>query len=116
MASAMSSSERRRFPRYDVDRLPGVVDGFHLFDTLKIGLGGALILVPAELALGQRVQVSLELGEVVFRSAADVVFSGPDLGAAALYRIGLAFVHTARDDRDRLQRFIERGVAAGELR
>lgn len=112
----MSNADRRRFPRYDVTRLPGVVDGFRLFDTLKIGAGGALIVVGAELALEQRVQVSLELGDVVFRSAAVVVFVGPDLGSPGLFRVGLAFLDTASGDQERLQRFIERSLAAGEIR
>ena len=114
--STMSGHERRRFPRYDVGRLPGVVDGYSLFETLKIGLGGALILLQAELMLEQRVKVSLELGDMVFRSAAHVVFVGPDLDAPGLFRIGLAFVDTATEDRDRLQRFIDRSLASGELR
>jgi hypothetical protein len=113
----MQAHERRRFPRYDVGhRLRGVVDGHRLFETLKIGLGGALILLQAELALEQRVQISLELGDVVYRSAAVVVFVGPDLDAAGLFRVGLAFTDTAAEDHDRLQRFIDRSVAAGELR
>jgi PilZ domain-containing protein len=116
-AIPMSNAERRRFPRYDVSRLPGVVDGFRLFETLKIGAGGALIVVAAELPLEQRVQVSIELGDVVFRSAADVVFVGPDLGAPGLFRVGLAFADTvASGDRERLQRFIERSLATGEIR
>jgi hypothetical protein len=111
-----SPQERRRFPRYDVSRLPGVIDGYRLFDTLKIGAGGALVTVPAELGLEQRVQVSLELGDAVFRSAAHVVFVGPDLGAPGLFRIGLAFTDTAAEDHERLQRFIERSLASGDLR
>ena len=116
LATAMQGHERRRYPRYDVSRLPGVVDGYRLFETLKLGLGGALILLPAELALEQRLQVALELGDVVFRSAAIVVFVGPDLDAAGLFRVGLSFVDTAAEDRDRLQRFIDRSLASGELR
>ena len=115
-ATPMSNAERRRFPRYDVSRLPGVVDGFRLFETVKIGAGGALILIHAEPALEQRMQVSLELGDEVFRSAAYVVFVGPDLGAPGLFRVGLAFVDTAAADQERLQRFIERSLAAGGLR
>ena len=116
----MSSQERRRFPRYDVGRLPGVLDGFRLFETLKIGAGGALIRLPAELALEQRVGVTLEMGngEGSFRSPACVVFVGPDMsaGASGLFRIGLAFEGTSDEDRARLQRFIERAIAAGEIR
>ncbi|HEV8242161.1 MAG TPA: PilZ domain-containing protein [Thermoanaerobaculia bacterium] len=111
-----SPQERRRFPRYDVRRLPGVVDGHRLFETLKLGAGGALILLAEELQLEQRVQVSLEIGELVFRSPAYVVFVGPDLGAQGIFRIGLAFIDTAAEDRERLQRFIERSLAAGDIR
>ena len=111
-----SPQERRRYPRYDGKRLPGVVDGHRLFETLKLGAGGALILVATELQLEQRVHVSLELGEQVFRSAAHVVFVGPDLGAPGVYRIGLAFVDTAAEDHERLQRFIERSLASGDIR
>ena len=114
--STQSTQERRRFPRYDVDRLPGLVDGRRRFDTLKIGAGGALILLPAEPALGQQLQVSLELGEDLFRSAAYVVFVGPDLDAPGLFRVGLAFADTAPEDHDRMQRFIARSLASGELR
>ena len=115
-ALPMTTQERRRFPRYDVGRLRGVVDGYRLFETLKIGAGGALILVPAELALEQRVQISFELGDEVFRSAADVVFVGPDLGAPGLFRVGLSFADTGAAEHDRMQRFIDRSLASGELR
>ena len=111
--------ERRRFPRYDVVRLPGVLDGFRTFETLKIGAGGALIRLPAELTLAQRVHVSLEMdGHGTFKSPADIVFVGPDMGAeaAGLFRIGLAFVDTPADESTRLQRFIARSVAAGEIK
>jgi c-di-GMP-binding flagellar brake protein YcgR len=111
-----SPQERRRFPRYDVSRLPGVIDGFRLFDTLKIGAGGALIVLSAELGLEQRVHVSLELGDAVFRSAAHVVFVGPDLSSPGLYRVGLAFADTAAEDQERLQRYIDRAIAAGDIR
>ena len=115
--SAMSSpQERRRYPRYDVSRLPGVIDGYRLFDTLKIGAGGALVVLSAELGLEQRVHVSLELGDAVFRSAAHVVFVGPDLSAPGLFRVGLAFIDTAAEDHERLQRFIERALASGDIR
>ena len=112
----MTTRERRRFPRYDAGGLPGVLDGFRLFETLKIGAGGALILVAAEPALEQRVQVALEIGDAVFRSAAFVVFVGPDFSSAGLYRVGLSFADTAEEDRDRLQRFIDKSLAGGELR
>jgi hypothetical protein len=111
-----NGAERRRFPRYEVARLPGVLDGFRLFETVKLSIGGALIRIPAELALEERVQVSFEIDDATFRSAAYVVFAGPDLGTEGLYRIGLAFADTAEEDRNRLQRFIEQAVAAGELR
>ena len=116
-ALPMSSQERRRFPRYDVGKLPGVLDGFRLFETLKIGAGGALIRLPAELTLEQRVGVVLEIGNGSFRSSACVVFVGPDMSAAAngLFRVGLAFEGTSAEDSARLQRFIERSIAAGEM-
>jgi hypothetical protein len=111
-----SPQERRRFPRYDVNRLPGAIDGFRLFETLKIGAGGALVVLSSELALEQRVHVSLELGDAVFRSAAYVVFVGPDLAAPGFFRVGLSFIDTAAGDQERLQRFIERALAAGDIR
>jgi hypothetical protein len=112
------SHERRRYPRYDVGKLPGVLDGFRLFETLKISAGGALIRLPAELALEQRVSVALEIdGDGTFRSAADIVFVGPDVaaGSAGLFRVGLAFVDTPAEDRARLQRFIQRSIAADRI-
>jgi len=112
----MNSHERRRFPRYDVGRLPGVLDGFRLFETLKLSAGGALIRLPAELSLGERVKVSLELGDSIFRSAAQIVFVGPDMGTAGLYRIGLAFVETPPEETAELSEYIDRSLAAGELR
>lgn len=111
-----SPQERRRFPRYDIRRLPGVIDGFRLFDTLKLGAGGALVVLSAELQPEQRVHVSLELGEVVFRTAAHVVFVGPDLSSPGLFRVGLSFADTAAQDQERLQRFIERSLASGDIR
>ena len=114
----MSSQDRRRYPRYDVGKLPGVLDGFRIFETLKISAGGALIRLPAELALGQRVQVTFDIGDGSFKSMAVIVFAGPDVGAAAkgLYRIGLAFVDTPDDDRARLQRFIDKSIASGAMK
>jgi hypothetical protein len=108
--------ERRRFPRYDVGHLPGVLDGFRLFETLKLGAGGALILLRNELALEQRVQVALELDDVTFKSPAYVVFAGPDFAAENHYRIGLAFADTSEVDRSRLLRYIERALESGNLR
>jgi hypothetical protein len=112
----MSTQERRRFPRYDVRQLPGVLDGFR-FETLKISAGGALVRMPGELALEQRVNVSFDIGESTFKSAAVVVFVGPDMSSAAtgLFRVGLAFVDTPVEDRARLQRFIDKSVAAGAI-
>jgi hypothetical protein len=112
----MGPQERRRFPRYDVGRLPGVLDGFRVFETLKLGAGGALIRVPADLGLGQRVHVSMELDDGIFRSPALVVFVGPDLGERDIYRVGLSFAGTSQDDQAQLQQFLERGVASGELK
>jgi hypothetical protein len=111
-----NSAERRRFPRYEVARLPGVLDGFRLFETITLGVGGALIRLPAELTLEQRVQVAFEIDDATFESPADVVFVGPDLGTDGLYRVGLAFVDTAEEDGNRMQRFIDRAVAAGDMR
>lgn len=113
---SMSSQDRRRFPRYDVGTMPGVLDGFRLFETLKLSAGGALIKLPAELALEQRVMVSFELGDATFRSPADVVFVGPDFAGEGLFRVGLAFADTAEEDRLLLERFIEQSVAVGDLR
>ena len=113
----MSSQERRRFPRYDVGKLPGVLDGFRLFETLKISAGGALIRLPAELHLEQRVGVAFEIGDGTFRSPACVVFVGPDMSAHAdgLFRVGLSFDGTPEEDLARMQRFIEHSIAAGEI-
>jgi hypothetical protein len=107
------AEERRRHPRYDVSNLPGVLDGFRTFETLKLSEGGALIRLPVELALEQRVNVTLELDEGSFRSAAYVVFLGPDFSGQGVYRIGLAFADTPEEDRGRLQRFIVRALAIG---
>ncbi|HEV8630673.1 MAG TPA: PilZ domain-containing protein [Thermoanaerobaculia bacterium] len=109
------AEDRRRHPRYDVSDLPGVLDGFRTFETLKLSAGGALIRVPVELALEQRVHVTLELDEGPFRSPAYVVFLGPDFSSHEVFRIGLAFADTAAEDQARLQRFIERALAAGGL-
>ena len=114
----MSTQDRRRYPRYDVGKLAGVLDGFRIFETLKIGAGGALIRLPAELGLEQRVQVSFDIGDGSFTSMAIIVFVGPDVGAASkgLFRVGLAFVDTPEADRARLQRFIDKSIAAGAMK
>ncbi len=114
----MTTHERRRYPRYDVGKLPGVLDGFRTFETLKISAGGALIRLPAELALEQRVHVSFDIGDGSFESSAVVVFVGPDVGAAAtgLFRVGLAFVDADEAHLARLQRFIDKSIAAGALK
>jgi c-di-GMP-binding flagellar brake protein YcgR len=112
----MGSEERRRHPRFDVAGAPGVLDGFRLFETLKISAGGMLIRLPAEMSLGQRVRVELPLGEDTFRSEARVVFFGPDLGGSRRsedrYRVGLAFVEPTPADQERLDRFIAQELAS----
>lgn len=114
----MTAQDRRRYPRYDVGQLSGVLDGFRVFETLKIGAGGALIRLASELALEQRVQVSFDVGDGSFKSMAVIVFVGPDVGAASkgLFRVGLAFVDTPDADRSRLQRFIDKSIAAGAMK
>lgn len=100
--------ERRRYPRYDVGNLPGVVDGLGHFQAIKLSIGGALIMLPAELSLDQEVYIALELGEAPFRSPAYVVFVGPDLEEHGQFRIGLAFADTPEEDRARLVDFLAR--------
>ena len=103
------AQNRRRYPRYDARRLPGVLDGFRKLEALKLSLGGALVRLPFELALEQPVQIALDLGGETFRSSAVVVFVGPDLGEKerGAYRIGLSFVDTRATDRAVLERFIQ---------
>ena len=107
---SVSSDERRRHPRYDVRGLSGVLDGFRVFDTLKLSAGGMLILLPAELSLDQQVRVELPLGGETFESRARVVFLGPDLDGSMpsgeRYRVGLEFVAPADRSLAILQRFI----------
>ncbi len=110
------TQERRRFPRYDVGKLPGLLDGYRLFETLKISAGGALIRLPAELALEQRVQVSLDLAHISFRTPAEVVFVGPDFSHEGVYRVGLSFADTPEDDLQRLRGYIEQSLAGGARR
>jgi hypothetical protein len=111
-----SPQERRRYPRYDAPRLPGRLDGIRAFETLKLGGGGALIVVDEELALEQPVHVALELGPQTFRSGAIVVFVGPEShgGAPPTYRIGLSFTDTTRANQELLERFIEAQLARGD--
>ena len=113
-----SGRERRRHPRYDAPNLPGVVDGVHPVQALKLSAGGALVYLRQELALGCRVVVAMELGEQVFRSAADVVFVGPDVAdqTGEGYRVGLAFADTAPGDQAALDRFIAAELASNESR
>lgn len=113
-AGAVSSEERRRYPRFDVPSAPGLLDGQHPFETLKLSAGGMLIRLPVELTLDQRVRVEMRLGGHLFRSEARVVFFGPDLSSAATgeaYRVGLAFVEVSPADQALLDRFIAQELA-----
>lgn len=113
--------DRRRYPRYDVRGLSGTLDGFRVFEALRLSLGGMLVRLPAELALEQRVRVEMTLGGEAFRALARVVFVGPDLEASPLrrdhFRVGLEFLPPSpggRDYRGALARFIETQLAASE--
>ena len=112
-----SVDDRRRHPRYEVRGLSGVLDGFRLFDALKLSLGGVMIRVPAELALEQRVRIELPLGDETFRATARVVFIGPDLdgevASGQRFRVGLQFAPPAAADQELLERYIGALVAAG---
>jgi hypothetical protein len=112
-----NGEERRRHPRFDVSGLSGVLDGFRLFDALKLSVGGMLIRLPADLALEQRVRVELVLGEETLSSRARVVFLGPDFDARAggrdrRYRVGLAFVDLPPAGREAIERYITDVLAA----
>jgi hypothetical protein len=113
----VGNEERRRHPRFDVAGAPGVLDGFRLFEALKLSAGGMLIRTPADLALGQRVRVELPLGDGTFRSEARVVFLGPEFGSARSssgeerQRVGLAFADTTPADQALLDRFIAEELA-----
>jgi hypothetical protein len=113
---SLASDERRRHPRFDVAAIPGVLDGYRTFETLKLSAGGLLIRLPAELSLDQRVRIELRLGGEPFRSQARVVFVGPDLSVAPrgdeLYRVGLALDGTPPEAQVALERFIARELAA----
>jgi hypothetical protein len=117
LRATVTSDERRRHPRFDVSGTPGALDGFRLFETLKLSVGGMLIRLPAELTLDQHVRVELPLAEETFRSEARVVFVGPDLGATGhrqgerRYRVGLAFLEPAPAEQARLERFIAEQLA-----
>lgn len=117
---SVSSDERRRHPRYDVRGLSGVLDGFRVFDTLKLSAGGMLILLPTELSLDQQVRVELPLGGDTFESRARVVFLGPDLDTSGtvgeLYRVGLEFVTPTGRAADVLQRYIATELAGDRPR
>jgi c-di-GMP-binding flagellar brake protein YcgR len=109
-----SPQDRRRYPRYDVRRLPGVLDGFRKFETLKLSAGGALIRLPDELSLAQRVHVAVDLEGKPFRSVAHVVFVGPDTASQEpAYRIGLAFADTPPREQETLEVFIDQALAGG---
>jgi hypothetical protein len=106
--------DRRRHPRFDV-RLEGVLDGYRVFETLKLSVGGMLIRLPGDIALDQRVSVALELGDHVFRAPARVVFLGPDNGSEGTpdgNRVALAFDAPAPADDAALQRYIARELLA----
>jgi hypothetical protein len=107
--------DRRRYPRYEVAGLPGVLDGELPFQAVTLSSGGALLKVAAELSLDQHVEMALELGRDVFNSAAYVVFVGPDLAETGKFRVGLAFADTPDEDRERLRAYIERALAAADL-
>lgn len=101
--------DRRRHPRFDV-RLEGVLDGYRVFETLKLSAGGMLIRLPGDIGLEQRVSVVLQLGEHTFQAPARVVFLGPDHsvpgGGRDNNRVGLAFDGTAAEHADALRRYI----------
>jgi hypothetical protein len=114
-----SSEERRRHPRFDVSGLSGVLDGFRIFEALKLSVGGMLIRLPAELGLEQRVRIEIVLGEEVFRSRARVVFLGPDFATSSersrAFRVGLAFLDPSPSDSAVVERYISETLSTRPL-
>jgi hypothetical protein len=90
--------------------LSGVLDGFRVFEALKLSVGGMLIRLPAEPSLGQEVRVDVPLGSDTFRSAARVVFLGPDLdggrASAETFRVGLEFLSPLPSEQAVLERYV----------
>lgn len=100
--------ERRRFPRYALNRVRGRLDRRHPFLALMISRSGLLAATAVEPALKLTVEIEVLLDGAFFRSPAQVVFVGEDHQAPPdrRYRIGLEFHDTPAMDAKVLERFL----------
>src|SRR5437016_1577817 len=101
-------SNRRRFPRYEIQGLSGSIEG-HPCDLVLLGMGGLLATSRLEPALERTIHLEfpLDAGEV-FRSTARVAFIGPDMRSEArgCNRIGVEFMAVPTKSRRALERFL----------
>jgi c-di-GMP-binding flagellar brake protein YcgR len=104
----MSYSNRRRFPRYEMQGLSGSIEG-QPCDLVLLGMGGLLATGRIEPQLERTIHLEFPLdGGEVFRSAARVAFIGPDMRSEArgCNRIGVEFMAVPTRSRRALERFL----------
>lgn len=108
-------SNRRRFPRYEIEGLSGSLEG-QPCDLVLLGLGGLLATSRYEPQLEGMIHLEFRLdGDETFRSAARVAFIGPDMrdDARGLNRIGLEFLAVPKRSQRALERFLAARTPGG---
>ena len=101
-------SNRRRFPRYEIEGLSGSIEG-QPCDLVLLGMGGLLATSRLEPQLERTIHLEFALdGGEVFRTAARVAFIGPDMRSEARgqNRIGVEFMAVPTKSRRALERFL----------
>jgi len=111
----MNGSERRRYPRYAIDGLQGLLQGGHPLHLLRLSQGGMLATSSFEPRLESIVQFELHLPNARVRSAGRVAFVGPDTQdpERRWHRIGLEFTAMGQRSRRALIDYLTAAVAAG---
>jgi hypothetical protein len=96
--------ERRRFRRYSVTDLHGVLDGEHPFELLLLSEGGMLLRMGGEARLGSTVVFDLEVPGGKIQGQARVVFltGEPGLEQKPGRRVGLEFLELPDESRSLL--------------
>ena len=100
--------ERRRYPRYALERVRGRLDGRHPFLALTVSRSGLLVAAAVEPSLERTMEIEVLLGGEFFRSPVRSVFVGEDHQAPPdrRYRIGLEFHDTPAAAAAVLERFL----------
>jgi len=109
----MVLEEKRRYPRYEVSGVQGLLEGDRPADVIVLGLGGLLVVIDEEPEITGSISVEVELHGTTFSSQGQIVFIGPDWTAGespARFRVGIAFENPSRDQQATLASYIHHSL------